>query len=185
MELLEAPRGLNNVVVTNTRIGDVRGAEGFYHYRQYSAIELARTRTFEEVWHLFVEGRLPDEVELESFRAAITPLRRLPEEALPVLRSVALAGTRPNTLGGLRTVLSLIGSARDFAPLYRSAPDQRREDALLVSAVTPTILAALHRIRNGLDPIAPRDDLSTPRTGCTCSAVPSRTRFTSARWSST
>jgi len=43
------PAGLRNVVVTSTEVGDVRGAEGFYHYRQYSAIDLARTRTFEDV----------------------------------------------------------------------------------------------------------------------------------------
>ena len=38
-----APRGLAGVVVTDTELGDVRGREGFYHYRQYSAVELARS----------------------------------------------------------------------------------------------------------------------------------------------
>jgi citrate synthase len=33
---IEVPRGLAGVVVTDTRVGDVRGTEGFYHYRQYS-----------------------------------------------------------------------------------------------------------------------------------------------------
>jgi len=32
---IEVPRGLAGVVVTDTRVGDVRGTEGFYHYRQY------------------------------------------------------------------------------------------------------------------------------------------------------
>ena len=36
---------------------------------------------------------------------------------------------------------------------------QRRTDALRLCAVTPTLLTALHRLRNGLDPIAPRPDL--------------------------
>jgi len=35
------PAGLEGVVVADTRVGDVRGEEGFYHYRQYSAVELA------------------------------------------------------------------------------------------------------------------------------------------------
>jgi citrate synthase len=39
-------------------------------------------------------------------------------------------------------------------------PARRRADALLVSAVTPTILAALHRLRAGLEPLEPREDLS-------------------------
>jgi citrate synthase len=38
---LEAPKGLEGVVVAETTVGDVRGQEGFYHYRQYSAVELA------------------------------------------------------------------------------------------------------------------------------------------------
>jgi len=37
----EIPRGLKGVVVADTEVGDVRGQEGFYHYRQYSAVDLA------------------------------------------------------------------------------------------------------------------------------------------------
>jgi CBS domain-containing protein len=48
----EIPRGLEGVVVAETSIGDVRGLEGFYHYRQYNAVELAETRTLEDVWYL-------------------------------------------------------------------------------------------------------------------------------------
>ena len=32
-----APAGLKGVVVAETALGDVRGTEGFYHYRQYAA----------------------------------------------------------------------------------------------------------------------------------------------------
>ena len=67
--LLEAPRGLAGVVVADTRIGDVRGQEGFYHYRQYSAVDLARTRGFEDVWHLLVHGELPDAAKGAAFAA--------------------------------------------------------------------------------------------------------------------
>jgi citrate synthase len=54
-----APAGLKDVVVADTATGGVRGAEGFYHFRQYSAVELARTRSFEDVCHLMLEGTLP------------------------------------------------------------------------------------------------------------------------------
>src|SRR5215467_15165136 len=56
---LQAPKGLKGVIVADTELGDVRGLEGFYHYREYSAPELAATRTFEDVWYLLFEGRLP------------------------------------------------------------------------------------------------------------------------------
>src|SRR5580698_2035946 len=56
----DVPAGLEGVVVAETTIGDVRGLEGFYHYRQYSAVELAEKRTLEDVWYLLFRGELPD-----------------------------------------------------------------------------------------------------------------------------
>jgi CBS domain-containing protein len=56
---LEAPKGLEGVIVAETQIGDVRGEEGFYHYRQYSAVDLAERRTLEDVWYLLFQGHLP------------------------------------------------------------------------------------------------------------------------------
>ena len=69
--LIEVPRGLNGVAVTDTTIGDVLGAEGRYHYRGHDAIVLARTRSFEEVWHLVAVGHLPDAAELAAFRSVV------------------------------------------------------------------------------------------------------------------
>ena len=40
----DVPRGLKGVVVADTTVADVRGREGFYHYRQHSAIDLADAR---------------------------------------------------------------------------------------------------------------------------------------------
>ena len=55
----QVPRGLKGVQVADTSIGEVRGEEGFYHYRQYSAVEIAERLTFEDAWHLLVDGDLP------------------------------------------------------------------------------------------------------------------------------
>ena len=55
----EAPPGLEGVVVAETTVGDVRGLEGFYHYRQYNAVELADKRPLEDVWNLLFDGQLP------------------------------------------------------------------------------------------------------------------------------
>lgn len=76
MSTITAPRGLAGVVVTETELGDVRGREGFYHYRQYSAVDLAQLRTFEDVWYLMVNGELPDAAQCESFTARTAALRR-------------------------------------------------------------------------------------------------------------
>ncbi|WP_235980638.1 citrate/2-methylcitrate synthase, partial [Streptomyces albidus (ex Kaewkla and Franco 2022)] len=75
---IELPRGLAGVVVTDTALGDVRGREGFYHYRQYSAVDLAEHRGFEDVWHLMFHGELPDGPALSEFTKRTARLRHLP-----------------------------------------------------------------------------------------------------------
>ena len=160
-ELIEVPDGLRTVVVTDTELGDVRGDEGFYHYRQYPAIELAQSATFEDVWFLMFEGHLPSSAERDAFAAELAPLRALPAELRPVLPAIALAGPRFNPLAGLRTALSLLAATRDLRPCYDTDPAQHRRDAQLICAVTPTILAALYRIRGGLEPLEPRADLDS------------------------
>jgi citrate synthase len=156
---IEVPRGLAGVVVTDTRIGDVRGIEGFYHYRQYSAVELAQTRGFEDVWHLLVHGELPDAEQSADFVAETAALRRLPEAVRAALPAVAAASGTSGPLSGMRTALSLLGAAKGFRPVYDIDADARRRDTLVASAAVPTLLTALYRLGQGLDPVEPREDL--------------------------
>ncbi|MEU0166003.1 citrate synthase [Streptomyces iakyrus] len=158
--LVEAPRGLAGVVVTDTRIGDVRGLEGFYHYRQYSAVDLARTRGFEDVWHLLVHGELPDAGRSAAFAAETAALRRLPDEVRAALPAIAAAGGRSGPLAGMRTALSLLGAAKGFRPVYDIGADRRRRDTIEAAAAVPTLLTALHRLGKGLEPVEPREDLT-------------------------
>ena len=83
------------------RIGDVRGLEGFYHYRQYNAVELAETRSIEDVWYLLYEGELPDAAQRRAVhrrdpaaraRSRTTVAAVLPEIAR---RRAARATARP------------------------------------------------------------------------------------------
>src|SRR6478609_1445398 len=90
--LIEAAPGLANIVAADTAIGDVRGDEGFYHYGPYPAVELATTRSFEQVWFLFLYGRLPSAPESARFDAHTAALRAIPADVTPMLRMVALSG---------------------------------------------------------------------------------------------
>ncbi|MFF3308456.1 citrate synthase [Streptomyces sp. NPDC002952] len=157
---VDVPRGLAGVVVTDTALGDVRGREGFYHYRQYSAVELAQTRGFEDVWHLMVHGELPDPAQRAEFTARTAALRRLPDEVRAALPGIAQGSAGSGALAGMRTALSLLGAASGFRPVYDIDPDRRRADALAASAAVPTLLTALYRLGRGLDPVEPREDLS-------------------------
>ncbi len=154
----EVPRGLKGVVVADTEVGDVRGSEGFYHYRQYSAVDLAERRPLEDVWRLMIDGALPTSAaERAAFAGAVRPLRVIPSGVEPLLPAIAAAGA---PLDGLRTALSLAAAARGLRPLIDIDASQRRADALFLTAVAPTLLAALHRLAQGLEPVPPRDDLA-------------------------
>ncbi|MDN3021324.1 citrate synthase/methylcitrate synthase [Streptomyces sp. S.PB5] len=158
--LVDVPRGLAGVVVTDTEIGDVRGIEGFYHYRQYSAVELAQTRGFEDVWHLLVHGELPDAARAAAFAAETAALRRLPDEVRAALPAVAAASAISGPLAGMRTALSLLGAAKGFRPVYDIGADERCRDAIAAAAAVPTLLTALYRLGQGLEPVEPREDLT-------------------------
>jgi citrate synthase len=157
-ETPDVPAGLKGVVVARTRLGDVRGSEGFYHYHQYSAVELAERLTFEDVWFLQLEGRLPTTDERASFAAEVAAARHLPDAVLAALPAVAAcSGAGP--LDALRSALSLLGAALRLRPVYDLSPQQRRADAVRLAAAVPTLVAAVHRLQHGLTPVEPREDL--------------------------
>ena len=154
---IEAPPGLEGVIVAETTVGDVRGLEGFYHYRQYSAVELADKVTLEDAWYLLFEGTLPDERQRSAFLDEVRPLRVIPDPVLDVLPAVARQSS--SIMEGLRTAVSLVAASCDMQPTLDIGHDQRRVDALRICAVVPTLIMAMHRLRNDAQPIDPRDDL--------------------------
>ena len=153
MTVIDVPRGLAGVAVAETSVGDVRGEEGFYHYRQYDATTLARRCTFEELWRLLVDGALPaDEWERAAFAAETAALRALPPAIDAVARAAAGLGS-PDA--ELRSVKAANGAGAGLRPVVDLAPAERRHDGLLLAATMPTAVAALHRRRQGLEPITP------------------------------
>lgn len=143
--------------ILRTSIGEVRGEESFYHYRQYSAIELARACSLEQVWHLLLEGGLPTAARLEALNERLVPLRRLPTGIRPVLEVMASDRVRP--IDALRSTVSATAALWGMRPSLDLDTDQRRSDGLRLCAVLPTLVAALHRLRRGLEPVVPADEL--------------------------
>ena len=154
---IEAPPGLEGVIVAETTVGDVRGLEGFYHYRQYSAVELAAKVSLEDAWFLLFEGELPTAEERVAFLDEVRPLRAIPASVMDVLP--AIAETSSSIMEGLRTSVSLVAAASGMQPTLDITHAARRSDALRICAVVPTLIMAMYRLRNGHEPIAPRDDL--------------------------
>ncbi len=152
--MIDVPAGLNGVVAAETTIGAVHGDEGFFHYGQYDATDLARHRSFEEVWHLVRSGRLPDADELADFRAEVAAARRVPSELLDLISVVA--STKASPLSKLRSVLSV---APGFDPVIDIDAATRSDQALRLAATVPSILAALHRVEAGRSIVEPDPSL--------------------------
>ncbi|HUY21125.1 MAG TPA: citrate synthase [Acidimicrobiales bacterium] len=152
----DVPAGLEGVVAAETTIGDVRGLEGFFHYRQYSAVDLAARRSLEDVWYLLFEGELPDERQAARFSAEVAALRAMPPGLASALPGVATPGT---PLEVLRTAVSLLGAELGWRPTHDIGGEELRAQALRLCAVVPTILAAAHNLGRGRSPVEPRPDL--------------------------
>lgn len=156
MQLIDVPPGLHGVVVADTRIGDVRGDLGSFHYRGHDASSLARDHTFDDVWFLLRAGHLPSPDERTAFRSEATSRRRVPEALLPAIEMAARSDLAP--LARLRLVLAAAPEALRMRPLLDLFPAERHDQALTVSAVVPSILAALHRRSDDRDPVSPDPD---------------------------
>jgi citrate synthase len=152
----DIPPGLEGVVVAETTVGDVRGQEGFFHYRQYSAVDLAEQRSLDDVWHLLFRGELPDAAESMAFADVVRHRRTLPPGLRTLLPALAQRGA---PLDVLRTSVSLLGADLGWRPTHDIGADELYDQALGLCAMVPTILATAHRLRSGLEPIEPRDDL--------------------------
>jgi len=156
--LIEVPRGLTNVAVAETSISDVHGVEGFYQYRDRSAVELARTASFEQVWHLLLHGELPTPAQSAELGERIRQTQARPELAA-VAEAVTAASAGPlDPLAGLKAAWPLLSAAWGLRPLYDLDEDARAASAIELAAATPVILTLLHRRGLGLGPLPPLPD---------------------------
>jgi citrate synthase len=156
----ETPRGLEGVVVAETGVGDVRGLEGFYHYRQYDAVALAKSRPIEDIWRLMFDGALPTTIaERAAFAAEARPLRAVPESVARVLPAIAAASDMNASLDAARTAVSLLASASGFKASLDVDHAELRANAMRVCAAIPTLVTSLWRLGKGLEPIEPDPSL--------------------------
>jgi len=157
--LIDVPRGLKGVAAAETRIGDVRGGEGFYHYGAYNATKLARERTLEEAWFLVRTGRLPDTSELTEFTRLVAGHRAIPHEVLAALPTVAHLASEDQPLEALRAAYGLFALAKRYRPWLDLDDETIDRQALETAAIFAPIVVALYRLARGEEPIPPRDDL--------------------------
>jgi len=146
--------GLKGVVLDETRISLIDGDAGKLVYRGYNIHDLAHRASFEEVSYLLLYGALPTRTELSAFEGELKNSRAIPESVVEIIDRVKAA----HPMDILRTAISAV------VGLDENSHEAKAEVALpvgvrLISQVA-TVVATMHRLRNGLEPVTPRDDLS-------------------------
>jgi len=146
--------GLRGVVIADTRICEVDGANGRLIYRGYLVQDLAENATFEEVSFLLLYEKLPDKDELNQFKRQLTAQRALPPEVIAAMK------TRPKDALPMDVLQAVVPMLANHDPDIK---DQSQEAVLRMAtsliAKFGTIIAAWDRIRNSQEPVAPLPDL--------------------------
>ena len=149
-----ARRGLDGVVAAQTRLSHVDGLAGELIIGGYELKELAGRVTFEEAAHLLWRGALPGPEPLSALRREMASQRALTEETLQVVR----ASRSAPPIDALRMACATL--SLDVADPNDISPQADLGDAQMLTARFPSIVAAHARLSAGLEPIAPRADLS-------------------------
>lgn len=147
--------GLEGAVAASSSISYIDGNIGKLIYCGYNIHDLAQHSTFEEVIYLLWNSKLPAQGELDELKAQLNKESGIPPEIQQLIRSLP-EGVNPMDM--LRTVVSALSLYDpDGQDMSREANVRK---AIRLTAKFPTLVAAFQRIREGLEPLEPRNDLS-------------------------
>ncbi len=150
-----AKAGLEGIVAAQSSISDVNGEEGKLIYVGYDIHDLAQHATFEEVTYLLWNGKLPTAVELGALKSQLNAEAGLPAAVIEFIR---LIPKTTNPMDMLRTVVSALGHYDPDGADNSLEANSRK--AIRLTAKFPIIVTTFQRVRNGQEPVHPREGLS-------------------------
>ncbi|QLG63761.1 citrate synthase [Halorarum salinum] len=153
----ELKRGLEGVVVAESGLSHIDGDAGKLVYRGYAIEDLAEHASYEETLYLLWHGELPTESELADFSGETSAERALSDDAMETVRRLAEADEEP--MAALRTITSSFSAHDPDTDEDPTDHDANVRKGRRITAKMPTALAAYARIRNGDEPVVPREDL--------------------------
>ena len=107
--------GLRGQVAGKTALSTVGVSGSGLTYRGYDVKDLANNCQFEEVAYLILKGKLPNQAELDEYKAKLKGMRSLPQALLDVLERIP-ADAHPMDV--MRTGCSMLGNLemeKDFS----------------------------------------------------------------------
>jgi len=154
MTVCEYKPGLEGIPAAQSSISYVDGQKGILEYRGIRIEELAEKSTFLETAYLLIWGELPTQEELKVFEHEVLFHRRIKYRIRDMMKCFPESGHPMDALQASAAALGLFYSRRDLHnPVYI------RNSAVRLIATIPTMVAAFQLMREGNDPVKPRDDL--------------------------
>lgn len=154
MSVCEYKPGLEGIPAAQSSISNVDGQRGILQYRGIPIEELAEKSSFVETSYLLIWGVLPTREELDAFEHEIRYHRRIKYRIRDMMKCFPESGHPMDSLQASAAALGLFYSRRDL-----QNPAYIRAAVVRLMAKIPTMVAAFQLMRNGNDPVLPRDDL--------------------------
>ncbi len=151
---IEFKPGLEGVPATQSSVSYVDGQKGILEYRGINIEELAKKSSFLETAYLLIWGYLPSKEELATFEHDIRYHRRIKYRIRDMMKCFPETGHPMDALQTSAAALGLFYSRRAL-----DNPEYIRTAVVRLLAKIPTMVAAFELMRNGNDPVQPRDDL--------------------------
>jgi citrate synthase len=155
MTTTRAPKGLEGVVATNSKICYIDGDRGVLAYRGIDIHELADHSNFEETCYLLWFGKLPTRHELRQLQKRLAEERNLDASVITLLRS---APRHALPMDVLRTAVSALSF---YDPQEKNNDRTANVDkAIRLTSQIAMIVTAYDRIRKGKPLVEPDRALS-------------------------
>jgi citrate synthase len=143
--------GLEGVLAFESSVAFIDGHNGVLSFRGYDVHDFAEDATFEDVVFLVWNDRWPSAAESGAFAQELAALRGVPSQTLDSLRLLPL--DRCNPMAALRTAISVLGALDPDQDSIE--PDSNLAKSKSLTAKFATLVAAIHRLSQGQQPIEP------------------------------
>jgi citrate synthase len=147
--------GLRGVTVADTKVSFIDGDKGILIYRGYRIEELAEKSSFMEVAYLILNGTLPDRKALVAFENRVKEARQVPDFIYESFKKLPKEASPMDLLQASVPLLATVDP-----DLTGDSREANMSMSIRLISRLPIVVAAWHRIRQGLEPLSSDDDLS-------------------------
>jgi citrate synthase len=146
---------LGNTVAVRSRITFIDGDRGILRHRGYPIEQLAEQSSFLETAYLLLHGELPSAAQLDAWTRDVHAHRVSPDRL-----DRLFDGFSPDA-HPMGVLIAAWGALSTYYPDARAIFDEaaRRRQILRILAQAPVLAAAASRVRRGLGPARPPEDL--------------------------